>query len=708
MKIILRILIAFGLLLGQAYAQQGAQLPAGTAFGNAGSLRAPAVPVPFSTIVSMGGGGGGGGGSTTANRQDFCLTGITGCSFSFSSGATSVTLSTTPATTNAVTVNFNGVTQAGNTWSLSGNVITFAAAVPSDVKVIDVSWLSTSISVGTVTSVGLSDASSSPIFNITNSPITSAGVLTATLKTQSANTVFSGPGSGSAAQPSFRALVGADLPVPQTAALGGILALSGATSHQWVAYVDTTGTQHLTQPACGDLSNSGTACQVNTGTSGATIPLLNGNNTYSGTSNFTSTFQIAGNTMTMPGLAATLGYFTGAITAGQCLQTSGTVGLVVTTGSACGGSGSSPGGASTNVQFNSGSVFSGNTGFTYDGTSVAGLGTAGSSVGGLKFFNATSGFIELLPPTGALGSAQLTLPDVTDTLAVIGTAQSFTAAETFTKQIIGNMANTVTSASGAVLDDVYVQAATTTVTGTTTINNLRKVGIYQPTFTDSSSVTITNGSTLYVDNAPAAGGSVTITNPWAIRVGAGNVSFLGTANVVGTITSGTWNGTILTGTYGGTGVNNGAKTITIGANLTTTGAGAPTLAFPSSPFTYTFQAASDTIAGLTVRGQAFSGGVEITSYSIGTVSSGTTTIDCGNSPQQYLTNGGAFTLAAPAADGNCLVQLINNGSAGAVTFSGFTAEASHGDALDTTNAHNFTVSVWRVNSTADYRVVAMQ
>jgi hypothetical protein len=59
MKIILRILIAFGLLLGQAYAQQGAQLPAGTAFGNAGSLRAPAVPVPFSTIVSMGGAGGG-------------------------------------------------------------------------------------------------------------------------------------------------------------------------------------------------------------------------------------------------------------------------------------------------------------------------------------------------------------------------------------------------------------------------------------------------------------------------------------------------------------------------------------------------------------------------------------------------------------------------------------------------------------------------
>src|SRR5208282_3348875 len=40
-----------------------------------------------------------------------------------------------------------------------------------------------------VTSVGLSDASSTPIFNITNSPVTTSGTLTETLKTQTANTV---------------------------------------------------------------------------------------------------------------------------------------------------------------------------------------------------------------------------------------------------------------------------------------------------------------------------------------------------------------------------------------------------------------------------------------------------------------------------------------------------------------------------------------
>jgi hypothetical protein len=41
---------------------------------------------------------------------------------------------------------------------------------------------------------------------------------------------------------------------------------------------------------------------------------------------------------------------------------------------------------------------------------------------------------------------------------------------------------------------------------------------------------------------------------------------------VGTITSGTWNGSVVAGAYGGTGVNNGSSTITIGGNLSTTGA----------------------------------------------------------------------------------------------------------------------------------------
>ena len=45
----------------------------------------------------------------------------------------------------------------------------------------------------------------------------------------------------------------------------------------------------------------------------------------------------------------------------------------------------------------------------------------------------------------------------------------------------------------------------------------------------------------------------------------------------GIISAGQWQGTIVSPTYGGTGINNGAKTITLGGNLTTSGAYALTL-----------------------------------------------------------------------------------------------------------------------------------
>lgn len=61
---------------------------------------------------------------------------------------------------------------------------------------------------GTVTSV---DLSLPGIFNVTGTPITTAGTLTASFVNQLANTVFSGP-NGSTGPPVFRSLVSADIP----------------------------------------------------------------------------------------------------------------------------------------------------------------------------------------------------------------------------------------------------------------------------------------------------------------------------------------------------------------------------------------------------------------------------------------------------------------------------------------------------------------
>lgn len=69
------------------------------------------------------------------------------------------------------------------------------------------SWTAPSGS-GTVTSVGLSLPA---IFSVTGSPITGAGTLTATLASQLQNLVFASP-NGSSGSPTFRALVAADIP----------------------------------------------------------------------------------------------------------------------------------------------------------------------------------------------------------------------------------------------------------------------------------------------------------------------------------------------------------------------------------------------------------------------------------------------------------------------------------------------------------------
>ena len=63
-----------------------------------------------------------------------------------------------------------------------------------------------------VTSVALEDGSTTPIFEITGSPVTTSGTLVFSLANQAANTVFAAPTS-STGQPTFRALSYSDLPI---------------------------------------------------------------------------------------------------------------------------------------------------------------------------------------------------------------------------------------------------------------------------------------------------------------------------------------------------------------------------------------------------------------------------------------------------------------------------------------------------------------
>src|SRR5271166_290022 len=95
----------------------------------------------------------------------------------------------------------------------SGNNIS-DARIANDTSIIYVwngtMWVTTAVGGGTVTSVAL--ASPTSILTVSGSPVTTAGTLTLNLVAQSANKVWAGPTTGAAANPTFRALVAADIP----------------------------------------------------------------------------------------------------------------------------------------------------------------------------------------------------------------------------------------------------------------------------------------------------------------------------------------------------------------------------------------------------------------------------------------------------------------------------------------------------------------
>lgn len=107
----------------------------------------------------------------------------------------------------------------------------------------------------------------------------------------------------------------------------------------------------------------------------------------------------------------------------------------------------------------------------------------------------------------------------------------------------------------------------------------------------------------------------------------------------------------------------------------------------------------------------FTAGQKGTATSLGTKSSGTLTptVDASNMNLQYVTNGGAFTLAAPstAGDYTIILDITNNGSAGAISYSGWTKNPS-GDTLDTTNGHAFRFFITKINGVTSATIQALQ
>lgn len=108
---------------------------------------------------------------------------------------------------------------------------------------------------------------------------------------------------------------------------------------------------------------------------------------------------------------------------------------------------------------------------------------------------------------------------------------------------------------------------------------------------------------------------------------------------------------------------------------------------------------SDTTATLTK-------GFNASEFDAGTKSSGTFTPDPANGNFQKAVNGGAHTLAPPASSCSIVIQYTNNGSAGAITTSGFTKRT--GDTITTVNGDDFLMFLTRVNGFTHLHVQALQ
>jgi hypothetical protein len=72
---------------------------------------------------------------------------------------------------------------------------------------------------------------------------------------QKANTVYAGPATGVAEPPTFRDLVGADLPDPGPSSLGGVQSFL-AVAHEWIKQISTSGVVTASQPAFTDISGN--------------------------------------------------------------------------------------------------------------------------------------------------------------------------------------------------------------------------------------------------------------------------------------------------------------------------------------------------------------------------------------------------------------------------------------------------------------------
>ena len=165
-----------------------------------------------------------------------------------------------------------------------------------------------------------------------------------------------------------------------------------------------------------------------------------------------------------------------------------------------GGGGGTPGGSTTQVQYNNAGAFAGITGATTDGATLTlvtpTLGVATATRLGVGAAADAVNLLTFTQPAASSGTP--------NALVLAGGAHTALTASTEASDINFNLARTVQFATGA-------------------ITNQRAVRVQAPTYSFVGASTITNAGTFTISGAPIAGTNATITNPYALWVQAGNM-----------------------------------------------------------------------------------------------------------------------------------------------------------------------------------------